>query len=197
MTTIEMIKAITEKREAIKDIIIKTQMEQDIESCPCWTTVILDLATGEHTIHQYADCNEWAKLDDDEIEICRFGPSRKWYEDYNSVEEIASSLDISKRDLIEEMEGWMLNEGYTWEDVVDEHRELSTVYDWIEAEAAPEIVAKLKEAYVEWLTTDIRPVYEDNAERLYDELLREWEDHAKEEAEAAVYEAAVLRGEVL
>lgn len=197
MKAMEILSAIKAQRDKIIDVMIKAMMERDIESCPCWTTVVLDLATGEQTIHQYVDCNSWSPLGDDEIDICRFDPNtRKWFEDYNSVGEICDALDISKRDLIEEMEGWMLNRGYSWEEIDEDGRDLDIVYEWIEDDAAPEIVAKLKEAYVEWLTTDIRPVYEENAERLYDDLIREWTYHAKEEDEAAAYDAALLRGEV-
>lgn len=189
MTIIEKINAITEKREAIMDIIIKRQMERDIEGLHCYQTVVLDLATGEQTIHLYADSRSWSPIGDDEIEICSMEPtSRKWYEDYNSVEEIADALEISKRDLIEEMEGWMLNEGYSWEDVIDEDRELEAIYEWIEAEAAPEIIAKLKEAYVEWLETDIYPVYAEQADRDIDELIEDLECKARMEAEKSAFE---------
>lgn len=189
MTTIEMIKAITEKREAIKDIIIKRQMERVIEGTPCWTTVVLDLATDEQTIHQYADSRCWSPIGGDEVEICSMEPTtRKWYEDYNSIEEIADALDISKRDLIAEMEGWMLNEGYSWEEIADEGRDLEVAYEWIEADAAPEIVAKLKEAYVEWLETDIYPVYEEQADRGIDELIENLESEARMQAEKSAFE---------
>lgn len=189
MTIIEKINALTEKREAIKGIIIKAQMDRDIEGMPCWTTVVLDLATNEQTIHQYADCRSWSPLGDDEIEICSMEPAtRKWYEDYNSIEEIADALDISKRDLIAEMEGWMLNEGYSWEEIDDEGRALEVAYEWIEADAAPEIVAKLKEAYVEWLETDIYPVYEEQADRDIDELIEHLEFEARMEAEKSAFE---------
>lgn len=189
MTIIEKIKAITEKREAIKDIIIKRQMERDIEGTPCWTTVVLDLATDEQTIYQYADSRSWSPIGDDEIEICSMEPtSRQWYEDYNSIEEIADALAISKRDLIELMEGWMLNEGYSWEDVVDEDRELDAIYEWIEADAAPEIIEKLKAAYVEWLETDIYPVYAEQADRDIDELIEQLETEARMQAEKSAFE---------
>lgn len=190
MITIEKIKAITEKREAIKDIIIKRQMERDIEGLPCWTTVVLDLSTGEQTIHQYADGRSWSPLGDDEIELCSMEPTtRKWFEDYCSIEEIADALEISRRDLIEEMEGWMLNEGYDWEVIEDEGSELDVVYDWIESEAAPEIVEKLKEAYVEWLETDIYPVYAEQADRDIDELIEHLESEARAQAEKSAFES--------
>lgn len=197
MKATEIMSAIKAQRDKIIAVMIEAMMERDIECTPCWTEIVYDLATGESRILQYADCNSSSPVGDDEIVICSLIPtSRKWYEDYNSIEEIADSLDISKRDLIVEMEGWMLNNGYSCEDVFDGDRELDAVYDWIEEDAAPEIVARLKDAYVEWLKTDIYPVYEEEAERRYDGLLREWEDHVKEEAEAAAYEAAVIRGEV-
>lgn len=191
MTIIEKIKAITEKREDIKAIIIKRQMERDIEGLGCWTTVVLDLATGEHTIHQYADSRSWSPIGEDEIEICSMEPkNRKWYEDYNSVEEIADALEISKRDLIEEMEPWLISQGDSWEDIDDDGRDLDAVYEWIEAEAAPEIVEKLKEAYVEWLEIDIYPVYAEQADRDIDELIERLESEARMQAEMSAFEEA-------
>lgn len=189
MTIIEKIKAINEKREAITDIIIKRQMERDIEGLGCWTTVVLDLATDEQTIHQYADSRSWSPIGEDEIEICSMEPTtRKWYEDYSSIEEIADALDISRRDLIEELEPWLTEQGDSWEEVDDEGRDLDAIYEWIEAEAAPEIIAKLKEAYVEWLETDIYPVYAEQADRDIDELIEDLESKARMEAEKSAFE---------
>lgn len=190
MTIIEKIKAITEKREAIKDIIIKRQMERDIEGTPCWTTVVLDLATNEQTIHHYADSPSWSPIGEDEIEICSMEPTtRKWYEDYNSIEEIADALEICRRDLIEELDPWLTEQGDSWEEVDDEGRDLDAVYEWIEADAAPEIVAKLKEAYVEWLETDIYPVYAEQADRDIDELIERLESKARMEAKKSAFES--------
>lgn len=197
MKCMDILSAIKAQRDKIIDIMIEAMMDRDIEGTTCWTEIAYDLATGEHRILQYADCNSSSPLSDDEILIYRVSPTnRKWYEDYNSVEEIAGALDISKRDLIDTMEPWLISEGDSWEDVVDEDRELGAVYEWIEADAVPEIVAELKEAYVDWLQTDIYPVYEEEAERRYDGLLDEWTDHVKEEEAERRYEAAVLRGEV-
>lgn len=193
MTIIEKINALTEKRESIKDIIIKAQMNRDIEGLNCWTTVVLDLDNGEQTIYHYdADGRRWSPIGEDEIDICSMEPTtRKWYEDYNTVEEICDALEISRRDLIEEMEGWMLNEGYDWEDIEDEGNDLDIVYEWIEADAAPEIVAKLKEAYVEWLETDIYPVYAEQADRDIDELIEHLESEARMEAEKSAFDEEV------
>ena len=83
----------------------------------------------------------------------------------------------------------MLNEGYDWEDIEDEGSELDVVYDWIESEAAPEIVEKLKEAYVEWLETDIYPVYAEQADRDIDELIEHLESEARAQAEKSAFES--------
>lgn len=197
MKAIEIMSAIKAQRDKIIDVMIKAMMERDIECTPCWTEVTYDLETGEVTSHYYSGSAPRLMLDESEISILTLSQlNEPWYHVCSSVGEMADMIGIDKDDLIAAARPWLEVERWIDEDDPDSAITYGMIGTWIEHNEDLELVTKLHKAVETWIREDCMCEYEDEADRRYDGLIREWSDHMVEEAEAAAYEAAVLRGEV-
>ena len=197
MKATEIMSAIKAQRDKIIDVMIKAMMERDIETTRCWTEITYDLNTGESTSHYYSGSAPRMTVDDAEISILTLCPvSVPWYHECSSIGEMADMIGVDKEDLIAAARSWLEIERWIDEDDPDSSITYDMIGTWIEHNEDLEIVTKLHAAVETWIREDCMCEYEDEAERRYDGLIREWSDHMVEEYEAAAYEAAVLRGEV-
>ena len=197
MKAIEIMSAIKAQRDKIIDVMIKAMMECDIECTPCWTEVTYDLETGEVTSHYYSGSAPRLMLDESEISILTLSQlTEPWYHVCSSVGEMADMIGIDKEDLIAAARPWLESESWIDEEDPDSDITYGMIGAWIEDKDKHPLVAKMHKAIETWIREDCMSEYEDEAERRYDGLIREWSDHMVEEYEAAAYEASVLRGEV-